>query len=118
MAYVKIPKNINEIEAKVIGNFTKRQIITGIIAIIVSIPLFIILKKINQTLALYTLFATAFPIFFLGFYKKEGVYFDKRIINYLKRVLFNKKIRVIKNETYIDKINNFVQNEQNRKDNK
>ncbi|MFM1524828.1 MULTISPECIES: PrgI family protein [Helcococcus] len=118
MAFAKIPKDINLIETKLVGNFTKRQVITMSIASAISVPLFTILNsKFGSGVALYGLFLTSFPIFFLGFYKKNNEYIDVKLLNIINRVILNKQIRVYKSTTNLEILEkiNFVQNEQNRK---
>lgn len=109
MAFTKIPKDINLIEPKLVGNFTKRQVITMTIAAIASVPTFTFLNSnVSITVGLYGLLLTAFPIFFLGFYKKNNEYLDMKILNWINRVILNKQIRVYENKTKLDTINEII----------
>ena len=70
---VSIPKELKTIKAKLFFGLTKRQLIGFSLAIIISVPLFLILKTISIDLAMWSLFFVAMPILFCTMYQKNGM---------------------------------------------
>lgn len=101
---VSIPKELKNVKAKLFMGLTKRQLIGFSIAIGVSVPVFMFLKRFNIDVAMYGLFFTATPIIFGTIYTKDGMtaetwvklYLEYRFLNlpkrYFKVSLKNKKV--------------------------
>ena len=70
---VSIPKELKTIKAKLFFGLTKRQLIGFSLAIIISVPLFLIFKTISIDLAMWSLFFVAMPILFCTMYQKNGM---------------------------------------------
>lgn len=82
---VSIPKELKTIKAKLFFGLTKRQLIGFSLAIIISVPLFLIFKTISIDLAMWSLFFVAMPILFCTMYQKNGMVAEtwiKLIIEY------------------------------------
>lgn len=74
MAYVSIPKNLNEVKTTVFLNLTLREIVGIVIAGIVAFPLYFLSKKyIGNDMAILLFIATAIPFLFIAFYEKDGL---------------------------------------------
>ena len=85
MIEVKIPKEVREYEEKWLVGMTKRQLLGCLLAIVIDIPLYITLKNyIGSELAGWTAILAAVPFALLGFYKHEGLPFEKLLINIIK----------------------------------
>lgn len=81
MIEVKVPKEIRAYKEKIIGPFTLRQIVSGLITFPIVIPLFIyLLPKVGQQVASYISMALGGPLLLLGFYEKNGQPFEKYLI--------------------------------------
>ncbi|MVB10828.1 PrgI family protein [Caprobacter fermentans] len=78
---VPIPDDIYCYEHKVWGNFTKRQLICGLIALAVIFTVFIPVfwKTSNPRLSCFLAFVVAFPVILCGVWKKDGQYPEKVI---------------------------------------
>ncbi len=87
---VDVNKNIDSIEDKVIGNFTKRQIFLFPLGAIVGISFYYLTKIILPTdIAFILMMVTGMPFFIFATYKRDdGQYLEayiKDILSYLKR---------------------------------
>lgn len=87
---VDVNKNIDSIEDKIIGNFTKRQVILLPIGAIVGIGVYFLSKLVLPTdIAFILMVLTAMPFFLFASYRRDdGQYLEgyiKDIINYHKR---------------------------------
>lgn len=103
MAYVTIPKDLNNVKTKFIGNFTKRQCVCFGIGILVALPVFFLVKKAtgDSTTAFYVLIACLVPFFLMGMLEKNGMPLEK----YMKYFLLHKMrnpIRRMKMENIYD----------------
>lgn len=84
MIEVKVPKEVRAYKEKIIGPFTLRQLVSGLIAFPIVIPLFIfLLDKFGQQIASYICMAVGGPLLLIGFYEKNGQPFEK----YMKQIL-------------------------------
>ena len=84
MIEVKVPKEIRSYKEKIIGPFTLRQIVAGLITFPIVIPLFIyLMPKVGQQVASYISMALGGPLLLLGFYEKNGQPFEK----YIQKIL-------------------------------
>ena len=72
MAYVSVPKDLNEVKTKFIFNLTKRQLFCFTLGALVGIPMFFLLKGIHLTLATLMMVAVMLPFFMLAMYQKHG----------------------------------------------
>ncbi len=86
---VQIPKDIYNYEHKVWGNFTKRQLICGLIALLIIFPIFILvfLNTGSPRLAAMLSMAAALPVLFCAVFKRDGQYMEQ-ILRYRCRQRF------------------------------
>lgn len=71
---VRVPTDLNKIESKVVGNFTKRQVICFGLATLCGVPLYFATKGVLGTdLAAILMVAAMMPFFLFAMYKKNGV---------------------------------------------
>lgn len=96
MAYVPIPKDLNNVKTKVAFNMTKRQLIMVAIGGVIGFGLYTLTRRIiGQTAGMYVLMFSVIPCFFIGMYEKNGQTFEQILA---KRIEFMKseKIRIYK----------------------
>ena len=98
MIEVKIPMEIEEYQGKVLMGMSVRQLLFAGIAVTCATPTFLLLKNINQDLAVYAAMAVALPAALLGFVKKDGYTFDKYFKIWIK-ANFNKAERTYLTDT-------------------
>lgn len=72
MAYVSVPKDLNEVKTKFIFNLTKRQLFCFTLGGLTGVPLFFLLKDIHLTFATLMMVAIMLPFFMLAMYQRHG----------------------------------------------
>lgn len=72
MAYVSVPKDLNEVKTKFIFNLTKRQLFCFTLGALAGVPMFFLLKGVHLTLATLVMVAIMLPFFMLAMYQKHG----------------------------------------------
>ncbi|MGG0259910.1 PrgI family protein [Bacillus mycoides] len=70
---VSIPKELKNIKSKLFLGLTKRQLIGFSIALVISLPVFFLLKSFSLDVALFGLFFTACPVIFATIFTKDGM---------------------------------------------
>lgn len=100
---VQVPKNIYSYEHKVAGNLTKRQLICGIIGLVIIFPIFIVSfqKTGNSSLAGFLSLAAALPVLACSVVKKDGQYWDQ-ILRYRirQRFLYPRRRKFVMHNLY------------------
>ena len=73
MAYVPVPKDLSKVKTKVAFNLTKRQILCFLVALLMGLPLFFLLKgSAGTNLAAMVMIVVMLPCFLLAMYEKHG----------------------------------------------
>ena len=73
MAYVPVPKDLNNVKTKVFLNLTKRQLICFGSGALLGVPLFFLLKEnIATSAAAICMIVVMLPFFLLAMYEKNG----------------------------------------------
>lgn len=98
MAYIKIPRDLNNVKEKFMFGLTKRQVMYFAMGIAIGLPLFFIIMPQDLTTAVVVLFVCVMPFGFMGLYEKNGQTFDKILTNMIKANLFRPKVRPYKSE--------------------
>lgn len=102
---IKIPEDMRSYENKFLGNFTLRQLICLIIALVFIAPTFWILYTLTKSvdIAGYASAIIGIPIIACGFIKKDGEYFEKIIAKiWQSRVKSTRKRPFVMNNFYED----------------
>ncbi|MBR3459544.1 MAG: PrgI family protein [Clostridia bacterium] len=99
MAYVKIPKDLSDVETKIVMGLTKRQLCCFAVGAVIGFPLFFLLRQINNTLAGIALVGATIPAFAFAIYKKNGMPLEK-YIRIVFRFFISKKKRPYVTENY------------------
>ena len=93
MISVEIEKEINQ-ENKVIMDFNLRQVICIIILVIVSILIVAFMGWNTQT-TLYPISAVAAVLFAFGWYKPNGMPFEKYAMKQIQMLLYGRDVRIL-----------------------
>lgn len=72
LAYVQVPKDLTEIKTKIVFNLTKRQLICFGIGIVTGLPLYFLVRQIDESLASVIMITVMLPSFLFALYKKDG----------------------------------------------
>ena len=106
MAFVPVPKDLSKVKTKVVFNLTKRQLIFFSIGAMVSIPIYLgIRKAIGNDFALMVLIVVAMPFFLLGIFEKDGIPLEKYAIYIIRQKFISPKIRIYKTENFYEYLN-------------
>ena len=85
MAYVNIPKDLNEVQTKVAFGLTKRQILCFGAAAVVAVPVYLLGRGVlGDDVAALLMIALAVPFFVLAMYRKDGMPLEKVLRNYIR----------------------------------
>lgn len=99
----EIPKDINKYETKLIGPLTTRQTVCIIPASILSISLYMLLKDVLPTDAcIMTCIFVALPFLLCGWYKPNGLPFEKFVRTVFITTILAPKHRVYKTINYYE----------------
>gem|GEM_PF-968521 len=86
---VNIPKEITEYERKWIAGLSIRKLVCLVIDIVLAIVMYFILTSVlglTTTVAAVVIILMAMPLMFLGFYKKNGLPFEKYLVLLLRHM--------------------------------
>jgi hypothetical protein len=112
MISVEIEKEINQ-ENKVVLNFNLRQVVC-LILLVISVILLIFVVKIDGDIIMYPMTGVAIVLFAFGWYKPNGIPFEKIFIKQIKDTIYrsNKRKYKTKNQYVV-----MVNEEYNRRKN-
>ena len=94
MAYVSVPKDLTKVKSKVMFNLTKRQVACLGIAAALGLPFYFLTKgHIGTSNAAAGMVLIMLPAFFFAMYEKDGLYFEKILMNMARVKLLRPAIR-------------------------
>lgn len=89
---VPIPTELKDIKAELIFGLTKRQVVGFGLTILVVVPSFLLLKKIDLNVAMYGAFFIGTPLIFMTMFSRQKMFAEKWFKNWLEyKVLFKEK---------------------------
>ena len=78
MIEIKIPKEITDYKEKFLFGLTVRQLVSAVVALAICVPLFIFGKDyLGEDMVGWIIILVAIPIFAFGFFKYDGMPFEK-----------------------------------------
>ena len=94
MAYVSVPKDLTKVKSKVMFNLTKRQVVCLGIAAALGLPFYFLTKDhIGTSNAAAGMVLIMLPAFFFAMYEKDGLPFEKLLMNMVNVKLLRPAIR-------------------------
>lgn len=94
MAYVSVPKDLTKVKSKVMFNLTKRQVICLVSAAALGLPFYFFTKgHIGTSNAATGMVLIMLPAFFFAMYEKDGLPFEKLLMNMISVKLLHPAIR-------------------------
>ena len=94
MAYVLISKDLNKVKTKVAFNLTKRQLIGFCLAALVGFPTYFLCKQtLPNDVSIILMICVTLPFFFMTFYEKDGMPFEKVARNIYRHKIYQPKDR-------------------------
>ena len=96
MIEIKIPKEITDYKEKFLFGLTIRQFVSAVAALAVCVPVFIFGKDfIGEDVVGWLIMLIAAPIFAFGFFKYDGMHFEKFLV-----LLYRQKWQEPQKRTY------------------
>ena len=94
MAYVSVSKDLTKVKSKVLFNLTKRQVVCLGIAAALGLPFYFFTKgHIGTSNAATGMVLIMLPAFFFAMYEKDGLPFEKILMNMVRVKLLRPAIR-------------------------
>ena len=94
MEYVSVPKDLTKVKSKVMFNLTKRQAVCLGIAAALGLPFYFFTKgHIGTSNAATGMVLIMLPAFFFAMYEKDGLPFEKILMNMVRVKLLRPAIR-------------------------
>lgn len=101
MAYVNIPNDLSKIKTKIALNLTKRQLICFGGAAALGIPSYLLTRSvIGNTAAMFLMIAIMLPCFMLAMYERDGLPFEKVLLNFIRTKFLWPTIRPYKTDNF------------------
>ena len=88
---VRVPDEIMDYKESIVMGLSLRQLLFGTIALGTSVPVFFLLKSVNEDLAVFATMAVSAPSFLVGFVKKDGYTFENYFKIHFKNFLSKSK---------------------------
>ena len=102
MAYVPVPKDLDKIKTKVAFNINKWQLIGFAFAGLIEKPVNLTLKKyLPKYISIIFLLIFTFPVFYITFFDKDGLTFEKYFKYFYLHKFYQPQKRVRK-EVYLE----------------
>ena len=109
-----MPKDLSKVKSKIAFNLTRRQLLCFGAAAAVGIPFYIFTKDpLGTSVSGILMFFIMLPFFFLAMFEKDGLPFEKILINYLKFLTKN-QVRTFQTNNYysqLEQLEDFDQKE-------
>lgn len=97
MSFVQIPKDIDKIKTKVAFGLTLRQLIGFLVAGVLGIPAYLLVRKFAaMDVAVLALIIADIPVFFVTFFEKDGMTCEEYCKYIYLHKFYQPKIRVKK----------------------
>lgn len=85
MPEVYIPKDLTQVQNKVMFGLTRRQLVCFSLAAVVSVPIYLLTRKpLGGDAAMVLLIVSALPFFFTALYRKNGQPVERCLKNYVR----------------------------------
>lgn len=101
MAYIPVPKDLNNVKTKVLFNLTKRQLICFGSGALIGVPLFFMLKNpLGTNIASLFMVFSMLPFFLLAMYEHNGQPLEKVAKNMANVLFIRPKQRPYRTKNY------------------
>ena len=100
-SYISVPRDLTKVKSKVFLNLTKRQIICFLVAALIGVPSFFLIKSMAPVnVALMSMMVIMMPIFFFAIYEKNGRPLEVYLGHFIEAVFVRPKKRPYKTDNY------------------
>ena len=99
MPEVTIPKDLTQVQNKVMFGLTRRQLVCFGIAAAVGVPSYLLARgTLGNTGAMFLLMGVALPAFLLAMYEKDGLPLEKVVRNVIRARFLRPGVRPYRTE--------------------
>ncbi|MGN1129112.1 MAG: PrgI family protein [Candidatus Flemingiibacterium sp.] len=120
MAYIPVPKDLNNVKTKFLFNLTKRQLLCFGSGALIGVPLFFVLKNpLGTNVAALIIVFTMLPFFLLAMFERNGQPLEKIVKNMANVLFLRPKQRPYRTKNYyacLIRLEKEVSLENNRKE--
>ena len=100
-SYISVPRDLTKVKSKVFLNLTKRQIICFIVAALIGVPSFFLIKSMAPVnVAVMSMMVIMMPIFFFAMYEKNGRPLEVYLGHFIEAVFVRPRKRPYKTDNY------------------
>ena len=112
-SYTSVPRDLTKVKSKVIFNLTKRQIICFIVAALIGVPSFFLIKNVaTVNVAVMGMMVIMMPIFFFAMYEKNGRPLEVYLGHFIEAIFIRPKKRPYKTDNYYAALMRLAKTEQ------
>ena len=100
-SYISVPRDLTKVKSKVFLNLTKRQIICFLVAALIGVPSFFLIKSMAPVnVAVMSMMVIMMPIFFFALYEKNGRPLEVYLGHFIEAVFVRPRKRPYKTDNY------------------
>ena len=100
-SYISVPRDLTNVKSKVFLNLTKRQIICFLVAALIGVPSFFLIKSMAPiNVAVMSMMVIMMPIFFFAIYEKNGRPLEVYLGHFIEAVFRRPKKRPYQTDNY------------------
>ena len=104
-SYVSVPRDLTKVKSKVMFNLTKRQLICFILAALIGVPSFFLIKAVGSTsVATICMIVIMMPFFFFAMYQKNGQTLEVYLAHFIEYNFIRPKVRLYKTDNLYEAI--------------
>lgn len=101
--YISAPRDFSKVKSKAYFNLTKRQLVCFLLAAIIGVPSFFLIKRLgNITVAVMGMMLVMMPLFFLAMYEKNGEPLEVFLEHFIDTVFRRPRKRIYQTKNYYD----------------
>ena len=101
--YISAPRDFSKVKSKAYFNLTKRQLVCFLLAAIIGVPSFFLIKRLgNITVAVMGMMLVMMPLFFLAMYEKNGEPLEVFLEHFIDAVFRRPRKRIYQTKNYYD----------------
>ena len=100
-SYISVPRDLTKVKSKVFLNLTKRQLICFLVAALIGVPSFFLIKSMAPiNVAVMSMMVIMMPIFFFAIYEKNGRPLEVYLGHFIEAIFIRPKKRPYKTDNY------------------
>lgn len=100
-SYISVPRDLTKVRSRIIFGLTKRQLICFIVAALIGVPSFFLIKSVAEVnVAVMCMMVIMMPIIFFALYEKNGRPLEVYLGHFIEAVFVRPRKRPYKTDNY------------------